>query len=210
MTGPTHKQYSITFAFLAAILLYDKGLTSINYYLSLPIILQVSKYGARFPDFDHNWNSISDKSIPTKIINTIIRITGGKHRSWQTHSIDILSVVMIVSIIFPGFLLDIGKISEVNKEVLSILMISFSAGWLSHIVADMMTSGGVRITCLYKRKVALVPKKIGKLKFNTGNEWEAFVYKVVKIVNIGLGSISLIYPWMNEIIVNITKLIKLV
>lgn len=198
MTGPTHKQYSITFAFIVAMLLYNKDLSSINYYLSLPIILQTAKYGARFPDFDHHWDNIRDKTVPTKIINTLIRITGGKHRSWQTHSIDIMAVFILISCFLPEFLYVYGKITEVNKEVLSILMISFSSGWLSHTVADMMTSAGVRLTCFSKFKVKLVPKKIGKLRFNTGNEWEEFVYRCVRIINIVIGVICVIYPLINS------------
>ena len=202
MTGPTHKQYSITFAFIVAMLLYDKDLSKINYYLSLPIILQTAKYGAKFPDFDHNWSSIGDKNVPTKIINILIRTTGGKHRSWQTHSIDIVAFVLLSSYFLPEFLFVYDKITEVNKEVLSILMLAFSSGWLSHIIADMMTSGGVRLVCWSKFKVKLVPRNIGKLRFNTGNEWEKFVFKCVRIINIVLGLICVIYPLISSGYIN--------
>ena len=194
MTGPTHKQYSITYAFILAIVLQIRGMTPINYYLTLPIIIQIAKYGALFPDVDHHWANVRDKTVPNKIINLIIRGTGGKHRSWHTHSLDIMAVSFIVGYYLPIHMYKSGIIDMINKEVMTLIILSFNSGWLSHMVADMMTSGGVRITCFHKKKVRLVPRSIGKLKFNTGNEWEAFVFKCTRVINIVLGTIVAIYP----------------
>lgn len=195
MTGPTHKVYSITFAFLTAMLFYDKSITEINYYLSLIIILIVSKKGAVFPDLDHTWKNIGDKSVPNKIINTLIHITGGKHRSWQTHSIDICIISTILCYIVPMKLHEVGRITNVNKEVMIIVGLGFCSGWISHLFSDMLTSAGVRLVCFLDFKIKLVPKRIGKLRFNTGNEWEAFNYKMVSIINKILGLLSVIYPF---------------
>ena len=213
MTHPTHKQYAISFAFIAAMLMYFHNMTQINYYLALPVIILVSKYGGLFPDIDHNWQNVKDKTVPNWIINKLIHLTGGKHRSWQTHSIDIVFLVTILSYVGPELLLKYDYISLVNKEVLGILMISFSAGWISHIVADMFTSAGVRLFCWNKKlTVKLVPKNIGKLRFNTGHEWEEFVYRNVKSINIILGLICVLFPIIlaviNKDISNITQYIS--
>ena len=194
MTGPTHKQYAICFAFIANALLYVYGVTEINYYLSLPIMLLLGKHGALFPDIDHTWKNVKEKTIPNKIINTLIHITGGKHRSWQTHSIDIVIIATSLSYILPTLLFQYEIISAVNKEVMFIIMLGFCSGWISHIFSDMLTSAGVKIVCFLPFKLALVPKKIGKLKFNTGNQWEAFCYKTTRIINIVLGIGSLAFP----------------
>lgn len=196
MTGPTHKVYSILFAFLTAILLYHINISNINYYLILIIVLLVSKKGAVFPDLDHNWQSIGDKSVPNKIINTIIHITGGKHRSWQTHSIDICTIFTLSTYFVPCYLYNIGKITGINKEVIIILGLGFASGWISHLFSDMLTSGGVRLICFLKFKVKFVPRQIGKLKFNTGNEWEKFNYKTISILNKIVGCLSLTYPFI--------------
>lgn len=196
MTGPTHKVYSILFAFLTAILLYHINISNINYYLILIIVLLVSKKGAVFPDLDHNWQSIGDKSVPNKIINTIIHITGGKHRSWQTHSIDICTIFTLSTYFVPCYLYSIGKITGINKEVIIILGLGFASGWISHLFSDMLTSGGVRLICFLKFKVKFVPRQIGKLKFNTGNEWEKFNYKTISILNKIVGCLSLTYPFI--------------
>lgn len=198
MTGPTHKAYSVTFAFITAMLFYKLGVTEINYYFALIILLMSSKHGAKFPDVDHHWKNVGDKTVPNKIINTIIRATGGKHRSWQTHSWDICLVFTIASYQIPRALYNTGKISNVNKEVMNIILLGFASGWISHMISDMLTSAGVQVLCFSKKKIALVPKSIGKLRFNTGNEWEAFNYKTIKIINIILGLTCLIYPYILQ------------
>jgi membrane-bound metal-dependent hydrolase YbcI (DUF457 family) len=179
-------------------LFYKLGITEINYYLALIIVLMTSKVGALFPDLDHDWHNIGNKTVPNKIINVLIHATGGKHRSWQTHSIDICAWFTVAAFTLPGYLTNEGIISQVNREVLSILWLGFASGWISHLFSDMLTSAGVRLFCFINKKIKLVPKKIGNLSFNTGHEWEAFNYKVIKILNIFLGIICLAYPLIIE------------
>lgn len=194
MTGPTHRQYSVCFGLITLMLMYKFNVSEINYYLALPIMLLISRWGAQFPDFDHEWKNVGDKTTVKRIINMLIHITGGKHRSWQTHSIDICIYSSIAAYILPDILFNLNKLSSINKEVLSLILLSFCSGWISHIFSDMLNGAGVRLVCFLNFKIALVPKKIGKLRFNTGNEWEAFNYKIMKVINIILGIISLIYP----------------
>jgi membrane-bound metal-dependent hydrolase YbcI (DUF457 family) len=206
MTGPTHRQYSISFACIAAMLFFKMGITHINYYLAIPIIIMTAKSGALFPDVDHDWHNVHDKTVVNKIINFIIHATGGKHRSWQTHSADICAWFTILSYIIPNKLYDKNIISEVNKEVAIILLLGFASGWISHLFSDMLTSAGIRLFFFWNKKIKLVPRKIGPdqpkkilfftvkpLVFNTGNEWEAFNYKAVKIINIILDVSSALY-----------------
>lgn len=198
MTAPTHRQYSVTFAFITAMFICRYSISEINYFLALGILILTSKYGALFPDVDHNWQNVKDKTVPNFIINKIIHLTGGKHRSWQTHSLDIVCIVTILSYYGPIILFNYGKISAVNKEVLSIMLLGFSSGWLSHVFADMLNGVGVRIVCWSKKTVAFVPKKIGKFRFNTGHEWEKFCYKSTKIINMFLGISALVFPYINN------------
>lgn len=206
MTGPTHRQYSICFSYIALMLSYSLGISKINYYLALPIVLLTAKSGALFPDVDHDWVNVSDKTTLNKIINALIHATGGKHRSWQTHSIDIVALYTITAWYLPRRLFELGKISEVNKEVMLLVFMGFASGWISHLFSDMLTSAGVRLVCWSKFKLKLVPRKLGPVVFNTGHEWEAFNYKVIKMINLLLGILCLIYP----LIVNgtINKLIS--
>lgn len=194
MTGQTHRQYSICFAYITTIILFRLGISNINYYLGLPIVLLTAKSGALFPDLDHTWANVHDKTMLNKIINVLIHITGGKHRSWQTHSLDICAMCAFLSVWLPIKLYDIGKISIINKEVLFLVLVGFMSGWVSHMFSDMLTSGGVRIFCWWKFKLKLVPRQLFGLKFNTGNEWEKFNYLTMKKINCILGIICITYP----------------
>lgn len=196
MTYATHRVFAVGWVLLGGMLLYNLGVTQVNYYLAMIIMLQAGKYGALFPDIDHSWENVKEKTVPNLIINKIIHLTGGKHRSWQTHSIDIALIVSLISCKLPNYLYEKQILTLVNKEVLSILMIGFSIGWLSHIVSDMLTSTGVRITFLNKKKIALVPKQLFGLRFNTGHQWEGFVYSVTKGLNIVIGIAAILYPYL--------------
>lgn len=198
MTGPTHRQYSICFAYIALVITHVFGIMSINYYIALPIMLLTAKSGALFPDLDHSWQNVGDKTFLNKVINTIIHITGGKHRSWQTHSIDICVIFTLAAYFGPKIMFSYGIIDDINMSVLTLLLLGFASGWISHLVSDMLTSAGVRLFCFLKFKIKLVPKRIGKLHFNTGHEWEAFNYKLMKIINIFLALYCLIHPFVFD------------
>lgn len=194
MTYQTHRAFAVGWVMIGNIILYSKGLTEINYYLALIIMLQLGKCGALFPDVDHNWNNVKEKTMPNLIINKIIHLTGGKHRSWQTHSIDITAIFTVVAFILPNKLYEQQILTEVNREVLSIILIGFSMGWISHLFSDMLTSSGVYLFCFNKRKFALVPKKLFGIKFKTGEEWEQFVFSLTRILNMVIGIACLVYP----------------
>lgn len=194
MTRKTHEQYSISFALLTSILFYKLGVTQINYYFATIIMVMASKAGALFPDLDHSWQNVHDKTVINKIVNTLIHITGGKHRSWQTHSIDICIYFTVASYIVPQEMYNYGKLDLVNKEVITIILLGFASGWVSHLISDMLTSAGVRLICFVNFKVKFVPKQLFGFKFNTGHEWEEFNYKAVKMINIALWIMCLAYP----------------
>lgn len=194
MTRPTHKQYSVCFAFITMMLFYEYGVTQINYYIALIIILKAAESGALFPDVDHSWQNVSEKTVPNKIINTLIHITGGSHRSWQTHSWDISIIFTAIAYFLPKYLYYVGKLSVVNYEILSLLLLGFASGWISHLFSDMLTSAGVKVICFVDFKVKFVPRKLFGLRFNTGHGWEEFNFKVMKVLNVFLAVICIVYP----------------
>lgn len=194
MTGPTHRVYSVLFAFIAVILLRIFNITQIGYYQTLLIILVFSKSGALFPDLDHTWKNIKVKNLCNKIINILIHITGGKHRSWQTHSIDICTLFTVGAYFIPVKLFELGKITEVNKEITILILLGFASGWISHLFSDMLTPAGVKLICFLKFKMRFVPRKLGKINFSTGSDWEEFNYKFISILNNIVGLLCLVYP----------------
>ncbi len=182
---------------LTNILIYKVLEPEVNYYLALIVMLQFGKVGALFPDIDHSWRNVKEKTIPNWIINKLIHMTNGKHRSWQTHSIDIVIIANILSFRLPTYLYNTGLLDSINANILSIILLGFSTGWVSHIISDMLTSDGVRIFCFNKKKIALVPKELLGIRFNTGNSWEEFVFKVTRIMNIIVGIYAIINPYIE-------------
>lgn len=214
MTYMTHKVFAIGWVLIGNMILYTRGVTNVNYYLALIITLQAGKYGALFPDVDHHWASVKEKTAVNFAVNKFIHMTGGKHRSWQTHSWDVWLVITSIGLLIPT--LDTIEMSTVNRELFKILWIGFTMGWMSHLVSDMLTGEGVRLFCWRKFKIRFVPKKLGKLRFNTGKEWEQFVYRATRIVNIPLGFVAIIFPmfftpsgqeFVRNVQENISKLI---
>lgn len=198
MTYRTHKVYAVSGALIAAMYIYMHGLSTIDYYLALPILLMTGKYGGLFPDVDHEWVNVKDKTVPNWFINKLIHLTGGNHRSWQTHSIDIYLAFTIASFKVPSMLLERRDLTLVNYEIMSLMLLGFISGWGSHLLSDMMTGAGVRLVCWSKFKVAFVPRKFLWMRFNTGNEWEDFNYFVIKLLNIGIGTVALVFPALHS------------
>lgn len=194
MTYATHKSFAVGWMLLANVALYEMGATEINYYLSMIIMLEFGKAGALFPDVDHHWNNVKEKNVPNFIVNKLIHCTGGRHRSWQTHSLDIGIVASILAFLVPYHLYCDGYIDVISKEVLSIVMVGFCMGWISHLVSDMLTYVGIRLLCFRNKRFALVPKQLFGIKFKTGEEWEKTVYKISRYCNIIIGIFVILYP----------------
>lgn len=194
MTAITHRAFAVWFISIINLVMWYTGKREVNFYLGWIVMLYAARSGALFPDIDHQWELVKEKTTINHILNVLIHITGGKHRSWQTHSWDIAIVYTVVSGILPGYLNERGILDGTNATILSLLMVGFAVGWVSHLISDMLTSAGVRVVCWRGNKIALVPKKILGFRFNTGHEWEAMVYKVTKGLNVVVGVIGIIAP----------------
>ena len=154
MTYKTHREFSVWFALIINILLYEMKLIHTNYYLSMMVVVLFSKQGALFPDVDHNWQNVKEKTMLNRVINYLIHLTGGKHRSWQTHSFDIWLVSLL------GFLYLANRLSFEDRAVALLVIAGFYGGWFSHLFSDMLSSDGVRLFCWLKTfKLRLVPKR---------------------------------------------------
>jgi membrane-bound metal-dependent hydrolase YbcI (DUF457 family) len=161
-----------------------------------------ARYGALMPDVDHHWGNVSEKTLPNKILNTFIHLTGGTHRSWQTHSWDIYFVLLAIVLLFPMELLEPLGVPTVS--VLSMLVYGVMLGWGSHLFADMLTPQGVRLVCWRKFKVRLVPKWA---MFATNSKWEDMCYKFVRVVNTLAGLAYVVWclyildllPWVENL-----------
>lgn len=194
MTGRTHAEFSIGFAYLVAILIDQKFNFGLNFYLLVLLLPMIARKGSKFPDYDQNWNSISEKTITSWIVCQLIHITKGKHRSRHTHSWDIC----LLSLAGLYFLIEHLSLkfqwSSLNKGVLLLMLLGFYSGWISHLASDMFNGEGVYLSCLTKHKIAFVPKKLFGIHFNTGHAWEQFFYTVCKAINKVLLVLVILYP----------------
>lgn len=205
MTYKTHKVFSSFFVLIGCMLLYYYTNPVINYYVYLMLGLGVAAKGALFCDIDHNWGSVKDKTAINKVLNFLIRVTGGKHRSRHTHSIDLHILFGILFYIVPKEMLSLGYIDIVNYNVINLVLYSFWLGIGSHLFSDMLSSDGVYLSCFLNIKLKFVPKVVFKgtryeFKFNTGDVWEECVYTMIKILNRLVGIIAIIFPILLKLI----------
>lgn len=194
MTYVTHKRFAVNFALLGVMILNLVGLSHINSYLALILSIPFAKLGGEFPDYDLDWDQIQDKTIGKWIINKLIYLTGGRHRAWQTHSLDIAALAFIGALIANNMLIKYEVFNIVDSEIMYTITISFTLGWLSHLFADMLTNRGIQVFCFWKQKIRLVPKKFLGVSMSAGGEWENFIYKLVSAVNIVLAVAAIAAP----------------
>lgn len=184
MTYVTHKRFAVNFALLGVTALNLFGLSHINAYLALILSIPFAKLGGEFPDYDLDWDQVQEKTLGKWIINKLIYITGGRHRAWQTHSLDIAVLAFVGALVANNMLIKYEVFDIVDSEIMYTITISFMLGWLSHLFADMLTNRGIQVFCFWKQKIRLVPKKFLGVSMSAGGEWENFIYKFVSAVNI--------------------------
>lgn len=196
MCGATHKQFAIFFVYIGAILLNMFSIIDVNFYLQVIIMLAMGKQGALFPDVDHIWKNVKEKTTPNWIINKFIHLTGGRHRSKHTHSWDICLVSFVLFIIWINYLGAKGIINSLDVGIFFLIITGFYCGWISHLFSDMLSSQGVYISCLSNTMIKFVPKSLFSFKFNTGGAWENFCYNAIRIINNVTGFIVIVYPFL--------------
>ena len=207
MTGKTHKRISLMFSYIGCLILcvvkpafmeqfipmesFEWTLKNcLNFYMMMAVCSEFCKEGTLFPDLDHAWANLKEKTALTKVINVIIHLTGGKHRSKQTHSADIAIICTAVYLfVTVTFLQD-----TFTYPLWLIGGIGFFGGWLTHLFADMLTSDGIYLFCWQKKKISFVPKSLFGFKFNTGGAWEDFVFKIATFLEWTSCTLACLYP----------------
>ncbi|GHU56142.1 hypothetical protein AGMMS49975_18950 [Clostridia bacterium] len=163
----------------------------IHPYLAVFITTNAAMLGGVAPDLDVPWENVPEKNPIKFVLNKLIYLAGDGHRSRLTHSID-LTILMCAAFVFSERILDIIKgytdvaLTQSTLDIAALILLGFISGWVSHILADMATSAGVRLVFWGNTKVRFFPKKIGKFKFSTGEAWEDFFCFVASKINIVL------------------------
>lgn len=130
--------------------------------LTWAVVLAAAALGALLPDIDHPESTIAhDVGLArghgwlTDLVGGGFRALLGGHRGF-THS---AVMALLVSLAAAGL-----------RPWLGAAPLGFAAGYVSHIVADMLTKEGVRLWWpITRREVGLGPRW---LRFRTGTVWE--------------------------------------
>lgn len=132
--------------------------TILTAFAMLLMLRMTSKVTSPLPDLDQQPQSIPYKdSLLAKVLNKVLLALNQHHRSHATHTISITIVQCAV--------LAILSLSFFSKtSLITVLLLGYTCGISSHILADMFNGTGVYLFFLSKRKVAFVPKKVNSLK----------------------------------------------
>lgn len=204
MKSETHATFATGFAIAGAPILHMLGYSDINYWLTIPILAVTGKEFARLVDADHgNWASVPDHTPFYWFFNKGLVMLGSKHRSVQTHSIDICLIFLGMSIAVSMGFERFNWIPHIDAQVISLIGIGGGLGWLSHLVADMLTPNGVwLIAARGKRRsnrIALTPRSskyvpfFRKISFSTGGTWEDIVRRLMFATDIIIIIFVIIY-----------------
>ena len=224
MTGKTHRAGGVVAAMVGFTLLQDKGLLfdNINPLVQFAVIYPFAYWGSTASDLDHAPESIPSHDVVSKAINKVLHLTNkidngkniftgilnAKHRSWQTHSIEIFAILLLLlRNILKG---DVSGIGEADTVFVSLMLMGVIIGLLAHLILDVITPSGIVIatTSLLNKLFKLkLPEKIHLVPnikfFATGGTWETLIYNILNILSV-LCFIYLILQYANILPFNIS------
>lgn len=175
------------------------------------VMYPFTMWGSVASDLDHHWKSCPRKDYPSRLVNMALHITkpieehtnkgsvvnkvagvlNASHRSWQTHSdFTLIFLFGLLYLLTHGIF---GCFGAVDSRILLLVLMGITMGVAEHFILDMLTPEGITLVGLVILETLLKKVNPGiklptKLKFvpkshffATGQEWEKFVQKVLKI-----------------------------
>jgi membrane-bound metal-dependent hydrolase YbcI (DUF457 family) len=209
MLGKTHHAGGTVAALVAFEVMRAKGwlLPDCSEFVQLLMMYPFASFGSIVSDLDHGPDSIPSKDPVAIGINKLLRLTGAKHRSWQTHSILVTGgfCLLLFSLVFLGSSF-INLTNSLDWICLRLAVIGFICGVVSHLVLDIITTAGIHIWP--GKKIRFVPRSSA---FATGGTWEKIIfYILIAIIVIIIGKILYIElsPLVQNLLVKLTEMIK--
>lgn len=138
--------------------------------------------------------ALKDGGDTKSFLYKFARLFNAHHRSWQTHSdLTLFALLFLLNRVVHG---DFG-LSAVSSLFLSIVIVGVSIGLIAHFILDMLTTDGVwsvllvvlgRVIRKFNPRLKYFPEKLRLVPrsslFKTGDKWEKFVQKVLRILNV--------------------------
>lgn len=193
MLGRTHRAGGTFAMLLTFTIMKHKGLLlpEVNDLVQLGIMYPICSWASIAPDLDHGADSIPDKDPVSILINKLLKLSGAKHRSWQTHSLLVTGGFLFILYMLINMYSKYSGGQSIDWMILRLLLIGFSVGVLSHLILDMFSTAGVHIWPGFKMR--FVPKTSA---FSTGSTWEKIVFGIL-ITGIIVMTLNLILGVFN-------------
>lgn len=150
---------------------------NVNPYIQLLIMYPAASWGSTMPDLDTPKSKVTEHSPVSMATNLLLRLSGAKHRSWQTHCLVItggLTAALPVLLEIWGN----GVLSSFDLRFLRLLIYGLSVGVFSHLILDAITPEGIHI--IPGVRISLVPQSSF---FRTGGLWEKLIHVILCIVS---------------------------
>ena len=180
MLGKTHHAGGTVAALLAFEVMRAKGwlIPDCNEFVQLLMMYPFASFGSIFPDLDQNDDAQPSKDPVALAIHKVLKWTGAKHRSWQTHSLLVTGgfCFLLFALVFLGNSI-IGVTGAIDWACLRLATIGFICGVISHLILDAFSMAGIHIWPGYKLR--FVPKSPA---FKTGGKWEKCVFAVLVVI----------------------------
>lgn len=194
--GRTHKAGGCLAMLATYCYLQSRGfMPEIHPLVQLLIMYPAASWGSTMPDLDQSFNSLPEKTPVSIAVNKLLYLGKVKHRSWQTHSILTMGLLIFVllSLVFLSGKYAWFGIDEQSCKILYLLVLGLAVGIGSHLLLDLMTYEGIQ----------LVPKVwLRFFRFNifkTGTAYEQIIRIALYIACGGIFIIILLQ--MNGLIV---------
>ena len=202
MQGKTHTRGGEVAALTGCLLLSSRGALSydtIPGVVSFAVIYPFAIWGSTAPDQDHGKQSIPNRDVVSYALHKLLHLTTGirshmnthdpmyevlgvfdaKHRSWQTHSFESLALLIWLTV-WMSSPDSLTMFSPITAQILRLVLIGISLGWMSHIILDGITPDGIWIaTFMFINKITgkkILPEKLKVVPhttfFATGHGWE--------------------------------------
>lgn len=178
MLGKTHHAGGTVAALLAFEVMRSKGwlVPNCNEFVQLLMMYPFASFGCIFSDLDHGPDTIPSKDPVAIGINKFLRMTGAKHRSWQTHSILVTGGFCFLLFALLYWLNTMYS-GTIEIACLTLALIGFVCGLASHLILDAFSTAGIHIWPGFKLR--FVPKSS---MFATGGTWEKIVFYILIVI----------------------------
>lgn len=201
MMYATHKAGGALFALVGFELLRSNQLLipDLEPWVQLIMLYPAASFGSTYPDLDHHWGSVKEKTPFNFLVHKVIHLSKPKHRSWQTHCIllTIAELAVLFSLIYALTVIPQAVLSTTAIAIIRLLVMGFGLGVFSHLFLDAFTTQGVHL--IPGVMVRLVPKS---KTFSTDTPYET-VWRVLLYILTALMLIWVINPFgLQEMILS--------